>query len=48
MTELTRVGICIDSWKLPIFERHLKDGGYEYDNLGQPGGLTGGHQGRPV
>jgi len=22
--------ICIDDWKLPIFKRHLEQGGYEY------------------
>lgn len=24
----------MEDWKLPIFERHLLDGGFEYDNLG--------------
>lgn len=23
-------GVCIDSWKLPIFKRHLDLAGYEY------------------
>ncbi len=26
-----RVGICIDGWKLPIFERHLALTGLDYD-----------------
>lgn len=24
-------GVIIDSWKLPIFERHLKEGGYTFE-----------------
>lgn len=31
------IGIVIDSWKLPIFERHLKQGGYTYT---QGAGIT--------
>lgn len=31
MTETTKAGILIDSWKLPIFERHLTQSGYKYD-----------------
>lgn len=31
MTEdVHTAGIAIDSWKLPIFERHLKDAGYTF------------------
>lgn len=30
-------GIAIDNWKLPIFERHLKQGGYSFELAG---GLT--------
>lgn len=26
-----RAGIAIDTWKLPIFKRHLKEAGYEYE-----------------
>lgn len=25
-----RVGIAIDPWKLPIFERHLEQSGYQF------------------
>lgn len=25
-----KAGIAIDGWKLDIFDRHLKDGGFEY------------------
>ena len=28
-------GIAIDSWKLPIFERHLKQAGYAFTNAGE-------------
>lgn len=28
-------GIVVDAWKLPIFERHLKQSGYEFENAGQ-------------
>jgi hypothetical protein len=27
-------GIVLDEWKLPIFERHLKQSGYEFKNAG--------------
>ena len=27
-------GIAIDEWKLPIFERHLKQAGYSFENCG--------------
>ena len=27
---LQKVAIAIDRWKLPIFERHLKDSGYMF------------------
>lgn len=26
-----KAGICIDDWKLPIFERHLSRSGYAYE-----------------
>lgn len=29
-----KAGIAIDEWKLPIFERHLKQSGYQFDNAG--------------
>lgn len=29
-----KVGICIDPWKLPIFERHLTQSGYTFENAG--------------
>jgi hypothetical protein len=29
-----KAGIAIDSWKLPIFERHLTQAGYVYINQG--------------
>lgn len=28
-----KAGIIIDDWKLSIFERHLKQGGYVYEQL---------------
>jgi hypothetical protein len=28
-------GIAIDDWKLPIFERHLTQAGYAFENLGE-------------
>ncbi len=36
-----KVGIAIDDWKLPIFERHLKQSGYRFSNAGSltPGAL---------
>lgn len=27
---VAKAGIVIDNWKLPIFERHLKNAGYAY------------------
>jgi hypothetical protein len=30
----TKIGICVDDWKLPIFERHLKQSGYTFENCG--------------
>lgn len=33
--DLKTAGIAIDSWKLSIFERHLKEGGYEFINAGK-------------
>jgi hypothetical protein len=32
---MARVGIAIDKWKLPIFERRLKQGNYRYENAGK-------------
>lgn len=29
-----KAGIAIDEWKLPIFERHLRQAGYEFKNMG--------------
>ena len=29
-----KAAIAITSWKLPIFERHLKQSGYEFKNAG--------------
>lgn len=26
-----KAGIAIDNWKLPIFERHLKNNGYQFE-----------------
>lgn len=34
---MSKAAIAIDSWKLPIFERHLKQSGYAYE---QGKGLT--------
>lgn len=31
---MTKVGIAIDPWKLPIFERHLTQSGYTFENAG--------------
>lgn len=28
---MIRAGIAIDTWKFPIFERHLSDAGFEYE-----------------
>ena len=30
-----KVGIALDDWKLPIFERHLQQAGYQWKNAGQ-------------
>lgn len=30
-----KVGIAIDAWKLEIFERHLRDAGYSFENCGR-------------
>lgn len=32
--ETQKAGIVIDSWKLSIFDRHLKQSGYKYENKG--------------
>ena len=32
--EVKKAGIVIDPWKLPIFDRHLKQSGYAYENAG--------------
>lgn len=32
---MTKAGIAIDDWKLPIFERHLSQAGYAFDNAGR-------------
>jgi hypothetical protein len=29
-----KAGIAIDAWKLPIFERHLQQAGYSFENKG--------------
>lgn len=34
---MLKAGIAIDNWKFPIFERHLKQNGYEFK---QSNGLT--------
>ena len=31
-----KVGIMVDDWKLPIFEKRLKEEGIEYENMGSP------------
>ena len=38
---MEKVGIAIDSWKLSIFERRLRQSGYAFQNAGQltPGTL---------
>ena len=30
-----KAAIAIDDWKLPIFERHLNQAGYAFDNVGR-------------
>lgn len=37
-TKAARVGIVIDEWKLPIFERLLTQHGYQFENAGTMGG----------
>lgn len=37
--ERVKAGIVIDDWKQPIFERHLKEGGYEC--TAEPGLMEG-------
>ena len=32
--KIQKVGIAIDDWKLPIFERHLTQAGYAFENCG--------------
>jgi len=32
---MMKAGIAIDTWKLPIFERHLTQAGYSFENQGQ-------------
>lgn len=34
-----KAGIAVDAWKLPIFERHLRQAGYAFENSGK---LTAG------
>lgn len=36
---MVKVGIAIDDWKLPIFERYLSEGGYAWE---QRAGVTDG------
>lgn len=31
---MSKVGIAIDPWKLAIFERHLRQSGYAFENVG--------------
>lgn len=31
----SKAGVAIDEWKLPIFERHLKQSGYAFENVGR-------------
>ncbi len=31
---MKKAGVAIDAWKLPIFERHLSEGGFEFKNCG--------------
>lgn len=33
-TTVQKAGIAIDAWKLPIFERHLRQAGYSFENAG--------------
>lgn len=32
---MMKAGIAIDDWKLPIFERHLSQAGYQFKNAGR-------------
>ena len=32
---MSTAGIAIDAWKLPIFERHLTQSGYAFENKGK-------------
>lgn len=32
--ETKKAGIVIDPWKLPIFDRHLTQSGYTFENAG--------------
>lgn len=32
---MKKAGIAIDTWKLTIFERHLKQSGYSFKNEGE-------------
>ena len=32
---LHKAGIAIETWMLPIFERHLNQAGYTFKNVGQ-------------
>lgn len=34
-SNLKKAGIIFDNWKLPIFERHLKEAGFEMKVAGQ-------------
>ena len=31
---MQKAGIAVDDWKLPIFERHLRQAGYSFENSG--------------
>ena len=39
MNPLKKAAVAIDAWKLSIFERHLKQAGYAFENAGH---LTAG------
>ncbi len=34
-SQVRKAGIAIDAWKLPIYERHLKQSGYAFTNHGE-------------
>lgn len=38
--QVAKAGIVIDAWKLSIFERHLKQSGYTFENTGSLGSDT--------